>query len=838
MLWGRDRELAEVSVCVRREHPVVLLGEAGVGKSTLARAAFGERPDVLVAGALATMAWSPLLMFRRLLGQDLPDRPEDVASLVIKRAGGGLILDDLQWADDASLEVARHLLGSLTLIVTVRTSEPRSTEITELLEALGVRCLHLAGIDDRWAHEMVARTHPSLTPAEREGLVERAGGNPLLLQELPRGAAGAPGLVSAMVGRLDGLSAQARSAVRRLAVLGRPVDRMSLRGGVEELLRAGLVLVQAGTIRIVHPLMAEAIVEALGGEADALRRALVEEVPGAEGAYLLAAAGDRAGARALALEAAEHVDRRTLAELLALAARCAEPGDLDARNRVAAARLFSGLGQPARAAELCAPEGRDALPPLERGALCAAAAEAAWLQGHEEACLGLLEQAMEDVRGTRSDVEVLVLAGSTIADTRLQLDGRPALDRARAAVQLADELGLEQGYARLRLASVLLTSGETGWAELYRAVIADAEAEGDDLLRRNVLTSLMLGLWVTGDLVAAEKIARDEMSRVPVNPPDGVWLTFVAHAAVLGLFLGRSRTAMVDEFLPILQAEPRFRDRELLVASVVIALADAGRHQESARLSSDAVDRVETDPRRRSIAHWARAEAAWLAGRYEEAASMNAAIVELGLGDYPSALLARLVSSHATVRLGLPLIGPQPGVSLPAWAAIPSEWSGLLAAGSGDHPAAIHHFDRAADLWADVDVRGQVRCAWAAAEASVAAGHDDAVSRLEGAEDLTTLHGLDAMRTRVHQSLRRAGATRRRSARAGFGGLTGSEVMVLELVGDGLSSADIGAAQGIETSTVNSFIRSATAKLGAPTRVAAAARLVALRRGEPVHRHQ
>ncbi|MGI8709892.1 MAG: LuxR C-terminal-related transcriptional regulator [Acidimicrobiales bacterium] len=77
---------------------------------------------------------------------------------------------------------------------------------------------------------------------------------------------------------------------------------------------------------------------------------------------------------------------------------------------------------------------------------------------------------------------------------------------------------------------------------------------------------------------------------------------------------------------------------------------------------------------------------------------------------------------------------------------------------------------------------------------------------------------------RARRSLRAAGVASRVSSAAGRVGLTAREE-VLHLVGAGLTSADIALALGLEPSTVDSFVRSATARLGVSTRLAAAARL-------------
>lgn len=425
-----------------------------------------------------------------------------------------------------------HLVDKVGIVATVRTGEERSELVTEALALVGVHRLDLGPLLGSDASRLVARLHPELSRAEQDRLMGEAGGNPLLLEELPRAGSDSSTLVSALLGRLDALDVPARGAMDRLAVLGRPASAALLGRGVEALIGAGLAsVVDEKEVEVRHALLAEVMVEHLGPEADTLRRQLAQVVPDAEAAHLLARTGDRDRARELALRAAEATqDRRDLAELLELAVGCAGPGVVDLDNRLAAARLFVEHDELDRAAELCAVEGLPALSPVQRGALLASAAEVAWFRGQAREATELVEAALSDLRGTDTPQEVRALAGSSLPDTRVSLDGRPSLARAWEAVALADRIGSHQALARQQLASVLLTAGEAGWVEHYEKAMVDAARAGDEPLRRSVLISLVLGLWLSGEAADASRLAWEEVSTGPTHDHDVHWLSLHAYA--------------------------------------------------------------------------------------------------------------------------------------------------------------------------------------------------------------------------------------------------------------------------------------------------------------------
>lgn len=833
MLVGRDRELAEAVRLLDDQGFVVVSGPAGIGKTTLARAALVAAGGRRATSGMASLTWSALLPFRRLHRSLELEHAEAAAAAVLRDGDDALLLDDLQWFDEASLDVVGMLVGRLPLLATVRAGEPGADEVLALAALVGGRRLPLDPLAEADSAALLAAVHPNLDGARRRSVLATAGGNPLLLRELPLGADAAPTLVSALAPRVDSLSPAGRRAAATLAVLGRPVPPAQLGRGGSELVAAGLAADQGTTTAFAHPLLGEVIGEHLRTEANALRHEVAAMVQPEEAAHLLLEAGDHARAREVALAAMEGLDpraRRRRAQLLEVAALASHP--IDAELRFEAARALIETGRPQRALALALVEGRDAMDRHPRGLLVGAEALARWALGHHRACLELVAQAVADLQGSRSEAEVLALAGSTIGATYVDLDGRPVVDRAWEAVHLSEELGLARGYARSRLASVLMTAGDPTWQEHARAAIELARQEGDDDLRRTAMITSILGAWATGDVRRAEELALAEVARGPDQDHDRAWSSVIAYAALLGVLGGGPCGPVIEQFLPFLHDEPFFRNRAFLEAAMVLALSDVGRHTEAAALAKGAVPRAGSDPNMRSIVVWARIECAWAAGRCAEAIAGLDELEGLAVGSYPSAALARVVAGHAARELGSAPTGPAPGVLLPAWAAAATEWEALLAASSadrGERASAPQRFVAAAEAWSGADRRSELRCRWAAADLAVEGGRDDVAELVDVAVALARTRGDRAMLGRLGRTARRAGLRLQVPSRPRVGPLSGREVEVLELVGAGLTSPRIAAVLGLSPATVDGYIRGAKQKLGTPTRVAAASRLAAMR---------
>jgi len=214
-LVGRDRELALlrrrfVDAVGGRGGVLLVAGEPGIGKTALvavfAAEAAGRGTPVLVGRAVADEGAPELWPWRRMFdaaGLDLLDPrsagPDPVAArfqvvdravrsmcTAAEREGMLVVLEDLHWADEASLSMLRHLAGEVTdarLVVVGTYRDPDGPEgipasLARLCAVSTVETLRLGplGVPDVAAYLAgLGDTDPSWPPHVHE----RSGGNPL-----------------------------------------------------------------------------------------------------------------------------------------------------------------------------------------------------------------------------------------------------------------------------------------------------------------------------------------------------------------------------------------------------------------------------------------------------------------------------------------------------------------------------------------------------------------------------------------------------------------------------------------------------------------------------------
>lgn len=305
---------------------------------------------------------------------------EDACSLIAAAAedeGMVIVLDDLHWADAASLRLLVHLVASvrdarLLVVAAYRPGELRSDPVAaglldQMIDAPSIRRLTLDGLTPSEVGEqlgMVLGAEPDDELIER--VARRTGGNPLFVQEVGRllavGSESVPtGVQTVLDRRLASLGPTTRRVLSAAAVVGtqiNPATAAALADGepldvltaLDEAITAGLVrrTRTAGGYAFAHDLVRDCCLLALGeadraalhlAAAEHLERAGSELDPTAVAHHRIAALplGDP-GLASAAAERASQVAVRQLAyeegaRLLEQALAAAEQADAPPERR-------------------------------------------------------------------------------------------------------------------------------------------------------------------------------------------------------------------------------------------------------------------------------------------------------------------------------------------------------------------------------------------------------------------------------------------------------------------------------------------------------------------------
>ncbi|MBI2706628.1 MAG: AAA family ATPase [Actinobacteria bacterium] len=223
MLWGREAELSQVAAMVEaaragKSTALLVVGEPGIGKSALCRAAIESASDVavLTARGIASESELPFAGLTQLLHpildllETLPDvqraalegalaigPPSNAEPLAVRVALLGLlaaatdqgpvfcVVDDFQWLDLSSRQaltfVARRLQAERVAMLLATRVEVDLDE-TEM----GIDSVLLEGLAPEHALSLLTeRTDSVVAPAVADALSAATGGNPLALVELP-----------------------------------------------------------------------------------------------------------------------------------------------------------------------------------------------------------------------------------------------------------------------------------------------------------------------------------------------------------------------------------------------------------------------------------------------------------------------------------------------------------------------------------------------------------------------------------------------------------------------------------------------------------------------------
>lgn len=830
-----------------RARLVLVAGEAGAGKTALVEALRGQVPEArwLVGacdGLFTPRPLGPLLDVAEQTGGELAalcertDVPRAqlfralVRDLTTHEGATVLVVEDVHWADRATLDLVHHLSrgidGARLLVVLTYRDDPADVppDLTRLLGDLvrqgSTRHVTVPPLTREAVATLTARS--GIGPDE---LLRLTGGNPFFLTEVLAVATDQiPSTArSAVLSRVVGLGPGARRALEEVALLGVRVELEVARAvtgltpqELDELVANGVLRADDEVVAFRHEIARRAIADTVPEHrlADVHRRALsVLEEAGCTDHARLAHHADGAGDSALVLVHAP------------LAARAA--ARLGAHRQAVehderAVRHADGAG-PRRQAELLV-QLLDELGVTDR-----------WSEALEagERALALWEQ-LDDPVGTAT-----TLRRTAAAYWRLGR-GRESREAGRRAVALLEPLGPspELGEALGALAGRLMVGGENAEAvrvarrarELaVRFDLPGVQADTDNteacahanegqewlplltrslrLARRHGLhteagrawTNLVTMHQVELRLEEALSVAAEGLAYTAEHGV-GTWARCLRGARAEALEqLGRWDEAVHEG--EALLAEPASPENRLQPSLVIgrIRLRRANPGAGPPLEEALATARGSGDPQFVVPAALAMAESAWTDG------DVAAARSHLGL--------ARAVASG---------VDPLTRGQLLTWESrlgVPTDQDGVAEA----YAVQVADPRAAARSWQ------RLGCPFPAALALVDAG-DEASLR----EALQLLDGLGAVATarRVRRLMREAGiravpAGARAATRANPFGLTPREQEVLDHVVAGLGNAEIAAALFVTPKTVEHHVSHVLAKLGAADRREAAALVTA-----------
>jgi DNA-binding NarL/FixJ family response regulator len=618
LLIGREREQAQLrawaaDALAGRGSLVLLAGEAGVGKTTLARralagsglevlegvgvqggtSAFGPVVEVLRAHLRieggGPLVEGPLAAHLALLLPELgpPAAEGDRATLfeairlalaaIAARRPAALLLDDLQWADDATLELLAALARSLDtqplLVLGVFRSDelPRDHPIrrlrSELRRAGRLRQVTVEPLEAEATAALLERTLGAAGPSLRRAVFDRTDGVPFFVNELGSALAASGRLEAGPYGlellegedvplpdsvrdavllRAAGLSDDARVAVLTAAVAGQTFDPelvtavAGLPEWPDELLRQGIVAEAApGRMAFRHALVRDAFYgEVPWTRRVALHRAVAERLEATHAAPVVVAEhwalGRRAEqARASLLVAAEafcavHAYRdaeRTTRRALELWPEERDEGTggarLDVLERLAGcAELAGDLAEAGTIWREVADGRRREGDPFPLGTAQRRLAAVLELQGRWQEALASREQAAGAFTAAGLEAEAAAERLASAAHLRSAGSFRAALSLLETAGRQARAAGRVDLQARIlgQEGNVRARMGEgQDGIELVRAGLAMALEHGLTGPAAEIYQRLADSLEHTGDYPAAKEAYDEAFSFCAAN---------------------------------------------------------------------------------------------------------------------------------------------------------------------------------------------------------------------------------------------------------------------------------------------------------------------------------
>jgi hypothetical protein len=248
-LVGRERELDLLmslrEECVRERvaRAALVMGVSGIGKTRLVREFFSltrELPgNIIRCTGTLVRSESDFALLGPLLaavgiqtsGREAVEVKQDLAQWLRGKCAGGapiVALEDLQWADAASVQVMDEVLGLLSdqpLLVLALGRPEVEEHFPGLWGERMVETIRLAPLSRKAGQSLLRMQLPPLTPDAEHFVLERWEGNPMFLEEMVDAiAAGHPGVpdvvLASVEARFDCLSPEVRRVLRGASLYG------------------------------------------------------------------------------------------------------------------------------------------------------------------------------------------------------------------------------------------------------------------------------------------------------------------------------------------------------------------------------------------------------------------------------------------------------------------------------------------------------------------------------------------------------------------------------------------------------------------------------------------
>jgi DNA-binding CsgD family transcriptional regulator/tetratricopeptide (TPR) repeat protein len=845
-LLERDAELRALTAAVDdagtgRSGAVLVLGEAGIGTTSLVREflrRLGGRARLLVGACddlVTPRTFGPLRDAVALTGGALadaltgePDRERVYQALLadLSRPGPStvLVVEDVHWADDATLDALRYIarrIDQLTavLVLTYRDDElDPEHPLRRLLGAFGggrVRRLVLPRLTRAAVAELGAAEG-----IDGAALYEVTAGNPFFVTE----ALGAPAedvpatVVDAVMARLRQLPAPTRDALEQLAVVPSRVENWLADALLRELgplvaaERRGIIEMHPEGLAFRHELARQALERSLPAvRRIELNRAVVDALLARDDADLsrvvhhAVLAGDVATVLARATAAAREAahagsHRQALAHYQHVVAYLDALPD-DARARIlseyawqlyAAQRWGEAVDVARRAVGLWerlgdAPALSEALLVLSRGA---------YMADRVAEAVAAVERAEAVVAGTGDDAalaQALSYRGAVLALTDQQ---EAALDLLVRACDLAERVDRTDllAHSLNYLGCARVDLGDAAGIDTLRVSLDRAMSISHYEYAARAYTNLGEKLYRLRDYDALERCIADGLPYCTEHDLPGHAFNLQAHRAMT--LAARGAWAEAELLLRTLFdtiPDPGHLAR-LTMPSLGRLLARRGQSE-----ADDLTDRAWQMARRSDTlsalapAGLARIEWAWLDGDISRAAEQITVLSERT--ESAAAARTRGELLRYLSRAGL-TAGPFP--------ICPAEW----ALGLKDDWRA------AADAWLRIGEPYE-----AALELAMSG---EVEPTLEALDVLDRLGAAPAARL-VRRRLRGLGVAhvprgRQHATRANPSGLAERQLDVLKLLADGLTNAEIAERLVLSIRTVDHHVSAILAKVGATSR--------------------